>query len=54
MVSNDRAGSSPACGTIKIIWKIPKSVKKNGLDFILSNKVVMVIRYVKEKALFGI
>lgn len=24
MVSNDRAGSSPACGTIKIIWEIPK------------------------------
>ena len=30
---------------------MPKSVKRNGSDFILSNKVVMVICYLKKKTI---
>ena len=39
---------------VESIEEIPKLAKRNGLDFIISNKVVMVIHYVKEKTLIEI
>nr|DAO29758.1 MAG TPA: hypothetical protein [Bacteriophage sp.] len=39
---------------VETIEEIPKSVKRNGLDFILSNKVLMVMHYVKKKTLIEV
>lgn len=36
---------------VETIEEIPKSVKRNGSDFILSNKVVMIMHYVKKETL---
>ena len=33
---------------------MPKSVKRNGSDFILSNKVIMITHYVKQKTLIEV
>ena len=36
---------------VEAIQEIPKLVERKGLDFILSNKVVIVIDYIKKKTL---
>lgn len=36
---------------VETIEEIPKSIKRNGLDFILSNRVLMVMHYVKKETL---
>ena len=36
---------------VETIQEIPKLIKRNGLDFILSNKVIIVIYYVKKETL---
>ena len=53
---NDRSsyllsGGGRFINGVETIEEIPKSVKRNGLDFILSNKVVMIMHYVKKETL---
>ena len=36
---------------METIEEIPKLIKRNGLDFILSNKVIIVMHYVKKETL---
>lgn len=36
---------------VETIEEIPKLIKRNGLDFILSNKVIIVMHYVKKETL---
>ena len=36
---------------VETIQEIPKLIKRNGLDFILSNKVIIVMYYVKKETL---
>ena len=36
---------------VETIQEIPKLIKRNGLDFILSNKVIIVMHYVKKETL---
>ena len=56
MYNNDRSsyllsGGGRFINGVETIEEIPKSVKRNGSDFILSNKVVMIMHYVKKETL---
>ena len=56
MYNNDRSsyllsGGGRFINGVETIQEIPKLIKRNGLDFILSNKVIIVMHYVKKETL---